>query len=161
MYKDINLDEGILSDIYKNSRCEISHICGYGGGLVSQEIIKYIGIYTPKNQWFRAEFHGILDKEINYETSLKDSWIFFFWRWSPKKLEKLNIFIIRAGTVGCELLKYFTLMGISTNANSFITETDHDRIEKSNLSRQFPSRGKDIGNFKSECANKCCQIDES
>ena len=51
----------------KYSKSEISPICGYGGGVVSQEIIKFIGLYKPINQWFRAEFFGILDKTINHE----------------------------------------------------------------------------------------------
>ena len=42
--KNINLDEEYIKDIYKYSKCEISPICGYGGGVVSQEIIKYIGL---------------------------------------------------------------------------------------------------------------------
>jgi len=49
-------------------------------------------------------------------------------------------------------LKYFALMGIATNLESLITLTDHDMIEKSNLSRQFLFRENDIGNLKSECA---------
>ena len=154
--KDINLDERLLTEIYKNSKCEISPICGYGGGVASQEIIKYIGIYTPINQWFRAEFHGILDKEIKYNTSLEDSkykeQLIIFGDKTQKKLENLNIFMIGAGAVGCELLKYFAMMGVSTNNNSLITITDHDKIEKSNLSRQFLYRENDIGKFKSECA---------
>ena len=154
--KDINLDEVFLNDIYKYSKCEISPVCGYGGGVVSQEIIKFIGIYKPINQWFRAEFIGILDKEVNHDNLLKgtryNDQLLIFGDESQKKLEEFNIFMIGAGAVGCELLKYFAMMGISTNPNSLITVTDHDRIEKSNLSRQFLFRENDIGNLKSECA---------
>jgi ubiquitin-activating enzyme E1 len=65
--KDLNLDEDFLGHIFKFSKCEISPVCGYGGGVVSQEIIKYIGLYKPINQWFRAEFFGILDKDANHD----------------------------------------------------------------------------------------------
>ena len=154
--KNIDLNEKLLSNIYKNSKCEISPICGYGGGVASQEIIKYIGIYKPINQWFRSEFHDILDKEINHNYSIKDSryneQLIIFGDEAQKKLENLNIFMIGAGAIGCELLKYFAMMGISTNNNSVITITDHDKIEKSNLNRQFLFRENDIGKFKSECA---------
>ena len=44
------------------------------------------------------------------------------------------------------------MMGISTNSNSLLIVTDHDRIEKSNISRQFLFREKDIFSLKSECA---------
>ncbi len=154
--KNINLNENLLSNIFKNSKCEISPICGYGGGVASQEIIKYIGIYTPINQWFRAEFYDIIDKNIKYNYSIKDSryneQLIIFGDEAQKKLENLNLFIIGAGAIGCELLKYFAMMGISTNNNSVITITDHDKIEKSNLNRQFLFRENDIGKFKSECA---------
>ncbi len=154
--KNIDLNEEFLNDIYKYSKCEISPICGYGGGVVSQEIIKYIGIYKPINQWFRAEFVGILDKEVNHDNILKGSryndQLLIFGDESQKKLENFNIFMIGAGAVGCELLKYFAMMGIATSPNSIITVTDHDRIEKSNLNRQFLFRENDIGKLKSECA---------
>lgn len=47
--KNIELDEIYLNDIFRYSKCEISPICWYGGGIVSQEIIKYTGIYKPIN----------------------------------------------------------------------------------------------------------------
>ena len=46
------------------------------------------------------------------------------------------------------------MMGICTAPNSLLTVTDHDRIEKSNLSRQFLFRDNDISKLKSECAVK-------
>lgn len=154
--KNLNINEEYLLDIYKYSKCEISPVCGYGGGVVSQEIIKYIGLYRPINQWFRVEFFGILDKTINHSTKLQYSryhdQLLIFGSMSQKKLENFNIFMVGAGAVGCELLKYFAMMGISTSPNSLITVTDHDKIEKSNLSRQFLFREKDIGKLKSECA---------
>ena len=154
--KNINLDEEYIKDIYKYSKCEISPICGYGGGVVSQEIIKYIGLYNPINQWFRAEFTPILDKSINHNATIKgtryNDQILIFGDETQKKLEKLNIFMIGAGALGCELLKYFAMMGISTESNSLLTVTDHDRIEKSNLSRQFLFRENEIKQLKSECA---------
>ena len=54
--KDIYLEEILLNNIYKYSKCEISPICSYGGGVVSQEIVKYIGLYKPINQWFRYRY---------------------------------------------------------------------------------------------------------
>ena len=160
---DINIEENFLNKIYKYSKCEISPICGYGGGVVSQEIIKYIGIYKPINQWFRAEFFEILDKEADNQNKNNDSryndQLLIFGDESQKKLEQFNIFMIGAGAVGCELLKSFAMMGIATNPNSLLTVTDHDRIEKSNLNRQFLFRENDIGKLKSECSiNKIKQF---
>ena len=58
-----------------------------------------------------------------------------------------NIFIVGAGAIGSEHIKNFTMMGINT-----ITITDMDRIENSNLSRQFLFRHEDIGQSKSKIA---------
>ena len=41
--------------------------------------------------------------------------------------------MIGAGALGFEFLKIFTLMGIGANKNKFITFTDNDKIEMSNL----------------------------
>lgn len=159
---DMNINEEFLIDICKNSACEISPICSYAGGVVSQEIIKYIGIYNTINQWFRAEFLSILDKDINHDFIIKgqryDEQIKIFGEETQKNLENMNIFMIGAGAVGCELLKNFAMMGISSNKNSLLTVTDHDRIEKSNLSRQFLFRENDISKSKSECAIKSIKI---
>ena len=154
--KDIKLKEDLLGDVYKFSNCQISPLCGYGGGVVSQEIIKYIGIYKPINQWFRVQFFDILDKEVNHDAKSKgtryNDQLLIFGKETQKKIESLNVFMIGAGAVGCEILKYCAMMGISTGPNSLLTVTDHDRIEKSNLCRQFLFRENNIGNLKSECA---------
>ena len=156
--KDFNYDKNLIYFIFTNSAYEISPICGYGGGVVSQEIIKYIGLYKPINQWFSASFIDILDKnainpsKINEVKSRYSHQISIFGEKTQQNLENLNLFLIGAGAVGCELLKYFAMMGISTNKNAKLIVTDHDRIEKSNLSRQFLFRNKDILKLKSECA---------
>ena len=91
--------------------------------------------------------HNTISKENRYIDQIS-----IFGDETQKKLENLNVFMIGAGAVGCELLKCCAMMGISTNHNSSFTITDHDRIEKSNLSRQFLFRENDIVNLKSECA---------
>ena len=122
------------------------------------EILKYTGIYKPINQWFRYSFYDIFDN-LNKNLSLNIdskyiSQIQIFGENVIKNLEKLNVFIIGAGALGCELLKYFALMGISTSPDSMLSITDHDIIEKSNLNRQFLFREKDIteNKHKAECA---------
>ena len=159
-YKNENyiLNEEYIDKIIKFSKYEISPICGYGGGIIAQEILKYTGIYMPINQWFRYSFYDMLDESIIYKKTLNNTrykgQIQIFGEETQKKIEKLNLFIIGAGAVGCELLKNFAMMGISTDENSLLTITDHDLIEKSNLNRQFLFKEKDIINNKSkaECA---------
>ena len=68
------------------------------------------------------------------------------------KLASLKVFLVGAGAIGCEMLKNFAMMGISTNTNGKLVITDMDTIEKSNLNRQFLFRPSDVGKFKSNTA---------
>ena len=49
--------------------------------------------------------------------------------------------------MGCEFIKMFSLMGLGSKGN--ITVTDDDKIEVSNLNRQFLFRKENVG------SNKC------
>lgn len=42
----------VVSNIAIWGKSEISPICSFLGGILAQEIIKYIGKYTPIDQWF-------------------------------------------------------------------------------------------------------------
>jgi len=53
--------------------------------------------------------------------------------------------------LGCEYIKAFAMMGLGTKGGS-IHMTDDDRIELSNLSRQFLFRRKHVGSAKSKSA---------
>jgi len=48
-----------------------------------------------------------------------------------------RVFLVGCGALGCEYLKGLALMGIATGKDGKIVVTDMDRIEVSNLSRQF------------------------
>jgi ubiquitin-activating enzyme E1 len=75
-----------------------------------------------------------------------------------EKLLELNYFIIGAGAIGCEMLKNWALMGVGCGPKGHVHVTDLDRIEKSNLSRQFLFRNTDINEFKSTTAAKAAKV---
>ena len=149
------IDENYLENIIRWCRCSISPVCSFLGGIISQEIIKITGKYNPISQWLYFDFFEKLEKlNINRETeslnSRYDDQISIFGNDFQEKLSNLNLFMIGAGALGCEFLKIFALMGIGTNKNKCITVTDNDKIEMSNLSRQFLFKKKDNGFDKSE-----------
>lgn len=72
------------------------------------------------------------------------------------------MYFFRQGAIGCEMIKNWAMMGVSCPSNSPNSSrnstkgvtyvTDMDRIEKSNLSRQFLFRNSDINQPKSTTA---------
>lgn len=74
-----------------------------------------------------------------------DGQVAVFGKQLQEKFENLRVFLVGAGALGCEFLKNFAMMGISTGPHGLLTITDDDTIEKSNLSRQFLFRDWDIG----------------
>ena len=147
-------DDKIILNIANWSKSEISPICSFLGGIVAHEIIKFTGKYTPINQWFWFEFSEIVENlPKNIDRTLKnsryDDQIAIFGNNMQNNLSLANIFMIGAGALGCEFLKIFALMGLSTNKNKKIIVADNDNIEISNLNRQFLFRKKDVGKSKS------------
>lgn len=127
------------------------------GSIVAQEVVKASSKkYTPIKQWLYMERTDLLpdDKlpEEDFEDIPEDRYYgqtLIFGKTMQKQIADSNIFIVGAGAIGCEHLKNFSMMGVRN-----ITITDMDRIEKSNLNRQFLFRYEDIGNFKSDSAKK-------
>ena len=74
-----------------------------------------------------------------------DGQIVVFGETLQEQLEKSRVFLVGAGAIGCEMLKNLALMGVGTAGDGAILVTDMDRIERSNLSRQFLFRNTDIG----------------
>ena len=158
-----NFDEEKLLNLTKWAKSEISPFCSFIGGIISQEIVKFTGKYTPIFQFEWFDFYNsisyLIEKEKenlkinrNLLNSRYDDQIAIFGQEIQNKISNSNIFIIGSGALGCEYLKIFSLMGFSTNENSLVTITDNDSIEISNLNRQFLFKTKDIGKSKSKCA---------
>lgn len=61
--------------------------------------------------------------------------------------------MVGCGALGCENIKNFALCGITCGMNGELIVTDNDRIEVSNLSRQFLFREDNVGQSKSAAAS--------
>ena len=150
-------DEKIPFNVASWARSEISPVCAFLGGIVSQEIVKFTGKYTPINQWLLFDFfETVANLGDKVDRSLKgsryDDQIAIYGNEMQKKIEDSNIFMIGAGALGCEFLKNFALMGVSISKGKEVVVTDNDNIETSNLNRQFLFRKNDIGHSKSKRA---------
>ena len=147
-----NINENIVKKICINSINEIPCLTSFLGGIVSQEIIKCIGIFFPINQWAIFDFNDnnyISDSLLNNENNISryNNLYNIFGKEKILHLQNKKIFLIGTGSLGCELLKQFGLLGIKN-----VTAIDDDLIELSNLNRQFLFKEKDLGKKKAEIA---------
>ena len=151
-------DEDMVKNLCLYLKFEIPPITSFLGGIVAQEAIKLTGRFTPFNQWFEFEFNYLstknekLKENHNMKPSRYYEQIQIFGEEVQKKINSLKIFLVGVGAIGCEYLKNFAMMGISSGKNGILTITDFDKIELSNLNRQFLFRENNIGQFKSEVA---------
>jgi len=147
--------ERIVLHLAAGSRSILSPMCATLGGIVGQEVLKACsGKFTPIRGFFYFDADECLPDSpladvVPSGTSRYDSTIAVFGKEAQQKLLDLNYFLIGAGAIGCEMLKNWALMGVACGEKGKVHITDMDRIERSNLSRQFLFRNKDINEFKS------------
>ncbi len=150
-----NFNDTEVINMIKVSRAEIAPVCSLIGGIISQEIMKVIGKYEPIEQWRFYDLSFVKSSENNEEIILNDlntrylEQIAIFGKTCQERMQNFELFIIGAGAIGCEVLKNFAMMGISTNKDKQSLITDCDTIEMSNLNRQFLFRKENIGQSKS------------
>ncbi|OWZ23711.1 hypothetical protein PHMEG_0001347 [Phytophthora megakarya] len=118
------------------------------------------GKFTPIQQFFYFDAVECLPDAVYADTpgefapvgSRYDGQIVVFGRTLQEKIKSLNMFLVGAGAIGCEMLKNWAMMGVASNKDGTIHITDMDTIEKSNLNRQFLFRSKDVQQAKSSVA---------
>ncbi|KAG8339883.1 putative ThiF family Ubiquitin activating enzyme E1 putative enzyme active site [Trypanosoma vivax] len=140
---------------------ELQPLCAVLGAIVAQEIVKITGKYTPICQWFHFQCSSLLADSSVYVNS-KDEYTLNNSRYEhlvailgkkfQNKLNNLKIFMVGCGALGCENIKNFALCGMSCGPSGAFVVTDNDRIEVSNLSRQFLFREENVGQPKSSVA---------
>jgi len=110
-------------------------------------------------QWLHFDIFETLPREDKVKpnrelmNSRYDDQIAIYGREVQEALGKVNLFMVGAGALGCELIKAFALMGIGCKDGGKVHCTDNDNIEVSNLNRQFLFRKSNVGHSKSECAS--------
>ena len=138
-------------------------MCAAIGGIVGQEVLKACsGKFTPINGWFYFDAAETLPDSLDPDdlaprNSRYDSQIAVFGYSAQKSLLDLNYFLVGGGAIGCEMLKNWAMMGVGCGDKGHVHITDMDRIEKSNLSRQFLFRNSDINSAKSVTGAKAAK----
>ncbi|KAI8793388.1 ubiquitin-like modifier-activating enzyme 6 isoform X1 [Biomphalaria glabrata] len=154
-----SLDEKLMLIVSHCCQGCFSPLNAIFGGVVAQEALKALtGKFTPLHQWLymdaievvpvceSQDFDQFLPRGDRYDLlrlCIGDK--------SCQILANTKLFMVGCGAIGCEMLKNYALLGISTGAGK-ITITDNDLIEKSNLNRQFLFRSCHIQKPKSTTA---------
>ncbi|CDR93929.1 ubiquitin-activating enzyme E1, putative [Babesia bigemina] len=141
------IDEKVLSNFVRFAHLRISPLCSFVGGVVAHEVIKFTGKYHPIDQWLYCDF--TLPEEVTtgntsdvgFDSRYSDQ-IAIWGREVQSKIQSAKIFTVGSGALGCEFMKHFALLGCGTQNGGVVTLTDNDRIEVSNISRQFLFRKK-------------------
>ncbi|XP_064609077.1 ubiquitin-like modifier-activating enzyme 6 [Liolophura sinensis] len=149
----------LLEQLSFSSQGCLAPLCASLGGILAQEGLKALtGKFTPIQQWVhldavevaekgdRGDFQPRGDRYDHLRVCIGDELC--------RKLMSLKLFMVGCGAIGCEMLKNYALLGVSTNSDGLVTITDNDLIEKSNLNRQFLFRQHHIQNPKSTTAKK-------
>ena len=135
---------------------ELTGYCAFLGGVAAQEIVKKFGKFTPIHQWLHTDHLMLVGESVPSDAipqnSRYDHQITIFGKSFQKLISNQKIFLVGCGALGCEYLKGLALMGVGSGPNGKIWCTDMDRIEVSNLSRQFLFRAKHVGKQKSTTA---------
>ena len=161
----VELDEKIIKELSYQARGDLSPMAAFFGGLAAQEVLKAVsGKFHPIKQWLYFDsLESLPSSTSRSEEQCKplgtryDGQIAVFGKEYQDKLSNVRQFLVGAGAIGCEMLKNWAMVGLSTGPKGKITVTDMDQIEKSNLNRQFLFRSKDVGKLKSECAAQAVQ----
>jgi ubiquitin-activating enzyme E1 len=136
---------------------ELQPMCALLGAIVAQEVVKVTGKFTPIYQFLHLNSSSVLPDEAPKDASVQPADRYqpirvMFGEAFLSKLKDLKMFMVGCGALGCEYIKNFALTGTCCGPNGQLIVTDNDRIEVSNLNRQFLFREDNIGQQKSVAA---------
>lgn len=155
------IDEQAVRNVAMFARCAICPMTAFLGGIVAQEVVKFTGKYSPMHQYFYFDMFELIpaDEPADWKPSggRYDDQVALIGQSHQKALGDLRLFLVGAGALGCELLKSFAMTGACCGSAGLVTVTDMDRIEISNLNRQFLFRHADVGRSKSVVAAAAAQ----
>eukprot|EP00048_Salpingoeca_helianthica_P014002 m.213019 g.213019 ORF g.213019 m.213019 type:complete len:1298 (-) comp15572_c0_seq2:162-4055(-) len=150
------LDEELVRRVALMSTLDLQPLCAFFGGVIAQELVKISGKFTPLHQWLVFEDLAAIPAALPADTaplpSRYDDQIAIYGRAFQERLGRLRMFMVGCGALGCEYVKNFALTGICCGPDGMLTITDNDRIEVSNLNRQFLFRQENVGKPKSATA---------
>lgn len=156
----VNINYDLMKCIASTANGILPPLCAFLGGVVAQEALKAVTAkFLPFHQVFYFNAADIVsDKtDINLHSMYSNRTSICIGNSAVASLQSLKAFMVGCGAIGCEMLKNLALLGVGTS-NGLVTVTDHDLVEKSNLTRQFLFRNDSIQQSKSGTAAKAVKL---
>mmetsp|Transcript_140086 Transcript_140086/g.349111 ORF Transcript_140086/g.349111 Transcript_140086/m.349111 type:complete len:1038 (+) Transcript_140086:74-3187(+) len=157
--EEVEID--VVTKVALFARCMICPMAAFLGGVVAQEVVKFTGKYTPLHQCLYFDMFELAPAELPSDWqpsgSRYDDQVAILGKAFQERIGSLQIFLVGAGALGCEYLKCLAMTGACCGPTGKVTVTDMDRIEPSNLNRQFLFRQSDVGQPKSVTAARAAQ----
>ena len=145
----------IVKSFGRCSAGQLSSTATVVGGIAAQEVIKAIsGKFMPITQWLYFDAaeclppNNLPSSEFTMTNTRYDGQIAVFGHSMHNKLMNLRYFLIGSGGIGCEMLKILCMMGVGAR-KGMVHVADMSCIKRSDLSRCFLYREKDVKNIKS------------
>jgi len=154
-----NVFSALKNEVIQNilagvAETQISPLDSFFGALVAHQIIAFkIPKVSPIFQWFYYDIADILQGKTQFQyiepdTRYKDQTQIFDDQFQ-QRLGSFKVLTVGAGALGCEIVKLFAMLGMSTGSNGGrLSLVDQDSIALSNLTRQFLFQEKHIHQSK-------------
>ena len=152
--------EALVRDLACTARGLLAPWAAFVGGMVAQEALKALtGKFMPMVQFcyldaveiLRVQKHLGADAVAAAPPRYRATAV-VLGQALYERLRGLQLFMVGAGAVGCELLKNYAMLGIGAAGSGRLVLTDPDVIENSNLNRQFLFRERHLRKPKSVTA---------
>jgi len=155
------VEESVVTSLALFADVDFQPLAAFFGGVVAQEVVKFTGKYQPLKQWLHLDAFEALPAtrpsaaETAPQNTRYDDLVALYGKsFVQERIANARTFVVGCGALGCEYLKNFALLGLGTGPRGGIVVTDNDRIEVSNLNRQFLFREKNVGQAKSVAATE-------
>jgi len=149
------VDDAFARAFARHAAVELQPVACFAGGVAAQEVVKCGGKYSPIDGFAHFCFFEALPTpppplaDRAPRGSRYDDLIAVFGAtFVLERLANLSYFLVGAGALGCEFIKNFALCGVCCGPHGSLVVADADRIELSNLTRQFLFREHNVGQAK-------------
>lgn len=110
----IPVDEKVPTLLSMHAQVDLQPLAAFFGGILSQELVKISGKFTPIQQYFNFHAFETLPDETPKDTaplgSRYDHFIAVFGKEMQERVGNLRIFMVGCGALGCEYVSLSLLV---------------------------------------------------